>query len=137
MPKIKGSGIQMWGRMLPQPALDPTPMPLKRRRQRGYGPGPHQVRFKFDPLLREEPELRAPSIFTLRDADVLREFRREMAACDNRSCVCMCHCHAGPYDCYVEEGLTSQELTRFHQRTPNTAHKCSDRHCPKGDSHKW
>ena len=64
------------------------------------------------------------------DLDLLRAYRRDLSACNEQACECICHCHQGP-TCSRDEGPVG-----FHLRSINTIHRRTHRECPKGDHHK-
>jgi hypothetical protein len=132
MPKVKG--MRLGKLRAQQPATPQQVVMSKKNRERGFGDTVKPVTHYT--LL---PQFRVfTSNYNMSEEDVaiLQDFRREMRACDERACLCKCHCHAGPYDCY-KQTLDDEDPKRFHFRKPNTTHKRAHRECPKGDEHKW
>lgn len=112
-------------RLKAQPALPPILMTAPKRRPLSNG--------KVTVLdTRAHTFTPTAPVMSERDDVVLREFRREMRACDERACLCECHCHGGIGICYGDSNETSKDTeTRFHRRRPNTSNKRAHRECPK------
>lgn len=129
MPRITGLAgrLLVQRRLVPQPPQPPTRVTMRRRR-RPNGFGPNQPVLHYCP---PNPLCSLP-VETEAATGILISYRREMAQCNERACLCTCHCHAGPNLCYRRDGLTEGNPDSFgHRRTPNPSHKSAHRECPK------
>lgn len=87
MPQVRGMQLK---KLRAQPPILPTMVVMaKRKRQKGFGDS-EPVYCKFD--FTEEAAL---PIMTEQDQSILQSYRREVRACNEGACECVCRCHSG------------------------------------------
>lgn len=153
MPKVKGMRL---GRLTAQAPTTPQQVTMPARRVIHWK---HTTVGTYVPAT---PPASVPRSIEW-DVAILATYKREMRACQERACECMCHCHAGdmcllvagehqayqltkeriycPHNptCnghthYVRTGQ-SDNIGRFHYRAINTSHKSAHRECNHGWKH--